>query len=143
MSILKVIVHSLLFMILQPGFLINLYPGDKGFFLSEQTNYVALTLHTFILTFILVSLDEKKVLDTKQNIITQLTQIETRDIIPIVTIVLFVLLSPGLIFTLPSEKSGIFFTKETSFLSVIIHSIIYLFSFGIVVFFLDKYKKDL
>ena len=91
MSILKVVVHTILFMILQPGFLINLYPGDKGFFLSEQTNYVSIVLHTFVLSFILVSFEERRSLDVK-GIITELTKVQTRDLIPIVTLILFILL---------------------------------------------------
>lgn len=139
MSILKVVVHSLLFMLLQPGFLLNIYPGDKGFFLSEQTGYIAILLHTFILAFILVAFEERRSLDTR-NITTQLTKIETRDIIPIITILLFVLLSPGLILTIPRESNGIFFSGQTSHLSVIIHSIVFVFIFGISVYVLDLYK---
>jgi len=142
MSILKVIVHSILFMLLQPGFIINLYPGDKGFFLSEQTNYVAIVLHTFIMAFILVSFEERRSLDVK-NIVTELTNVQTRDLIPIVTLILFILLSPGLLFKFPPESSAMFFSLETSFLAVFIHTIIYLFAFGIITTYLDKYKNKI
>ena len=142
MSILKVVVHTILFMILQPGFLINLYPGDKGFFLSEQTNYVSIVLHTFVLSFILVSFEERRSLDVK-GIITELTKVQTRDLIPIVTLILFILLSPGLIFKFPPESSSMFFSLETSHLSIIIHTLIYLFLFVIVTTYIDKYKDKI
>ena len=142
MSILKVIVHAILFMILQPGFLINLYPGNKGFFLSEQTNYVSIVLHTFILSFILVSFEERRSLDVK-GIITELTRVQTRDLIPIVTLILFILLSPGFIFKFPLESSSMFFSLETSYLSIVIHTLIYLFLFWIITTYIDKYKDKI
>ena len=142
MSILKVIVHAILFMIWQPGFLINLYPGNKGFFLSEQTNYVSIVLHTFILSFILVSFEERRSLDVK-GIITELTRVQTRDLIPIVTLILFILLSPGFIFKFPLESSSMFFSLETSYLSIVIHTLIYLFLFWIITTYIDKYKDKI
>ena len=142
MSILKIIAHSILFMILQPGFLINLYPGNKGFFLSEQTNYISIILHTFVLSFILISFEERRTLDPKK-IMTELTRIETRDLIPITTLILFILLSPGLLFKFPPESSSLFFSLETSHLSVIIHTLIFIFTFGVSVIFIDKYKDKI
>ena len=142
MSILKVVVYSILFMILQPGFLINLYPENNSFFLSEKTNYIAIILHTFVLSFILISFEERRVLDPK-NIMTQLTKVETRDLIPITTLLLFVLLSPGLIFKFPPESSSLFFSLETSHLAIIIHTIIFIFTFGLSVILIDKYKDKI
>lgn len=139
MSILKTVVYSLLFLLLSPGFLINLYPYEKGYFLSEETSYYALFLHTFLLGFLLVAFEQKRYLDIK-NIKTQLTQVETREVVPLVMIILFVLLSPGIIFTIPSGDKGIFFSKQTSYLAVLIHTIIFIFSFGFSVELLDKYK---
>ena len=53
MSILKTIVYSILFLILSPGFLINLYPGPKGYLLSGETSYVSIFIHTLLLALIL------------------------------------------------------------------------------------------
>jgi hypothetical protein len=141
MSILKIFVYGLLFLILSPGFIFNLYPDTKGIFLSNETTYLGIFLHGFLLAIILSIFEEKKYLDPKENIQTQLTLIETRELIPIITLILFILLTPGLIITIPSENNGIFFSKETSPIAVIIHSIIFLFSFGIIVNILDKYKS--
>ena len=104
MSILKVIVHSFLFLLLSPGVILTLYPGEKGMFFSSETNYMSMILHTFLLTFLIVSFEEKRYLDPHVSIQTQLTRVETRDIVPIITVLLFVLLTPGLIFTLPDNN---------------------------------------
>jgi len=143
MSILKTITYGLLFLVLQPGFLVTLYPGDKGIFLSSETNYISIFIHTFVLAILLTMFEERRSLDPPKNIVTQLTTLETRDLFSVVTILLFVILSPGLIFTLPSEEGGMLFSLETSRMSVIIHTLIFIFSFGFLVNIIDKYKDNL
>ena len=130
MSILKIVVYSILFIILSPGFLINLYPVNKGYFLSEETSYTSIIIHTFILAILLVIFEYQRSLEPK-NIQTELTNIEARDIIPIITIILFVLLQPGLILTLSPDHSNIFFSNKTSYLAVLLHSIIFIILFGV------------
>ena len=53
MDTLEVIKYGLLFLILSPGFLITLYPENKGYLLSNETNYYSIILHTFLLSFII------------------------------------------------------------------------------------------
>jgi hypothetical protein len=144
MSILKTIVYSILFLILSPGFLINLYPGPKGYLLSGETSYVSILIHTLLLAFIIVTLEDKKLLDLKfKNILTHLNRIESRELISVVTILLFVLLSPGLLLTIPSGPNGFFLSKETSHLAIFIHTIIFIFVFGISVDIIDRNRSIL
>ena len=142
MSILKTIVYSMLFLILSPGFLINLYPGPKGYLFSGETSYISIFIHTLLLAFIIVTLEDKKLLDIKyKNIITHLNRIESRELISVVTILLFVILSPGFLLTIPSGENGFFLSKETSHLAVLIHTIIFIFVFGISVDVIDRNRS--
>ena len=141
MSILKVIVHSFLFLLLSPGVILTLYPGEKGMFFSSETNYMSMILHTFLLTFLIVSFEEKRYLDPHVSIQTQLTRVETRDIVPIITVLLFVLLTPGLIFTLPDNNMGVLFSKQTNIIAVIVHTLLFIFFYGLLTFALERNKS--
>ena len=61
----KILAYTLLFFLLSPGFLLTLYPSSRGFFLSGQTNYYSIILHTFVLSLLIVSFDPIK--KTQQN----------------------------------------------------------------------------
>jgi hypothetical protein len=118
----KILAYTLLFFLLSPGFLLTLYPSSRGFFLSGQTNYYSIILHTFVLSLLIVSFDPIK--KTQQN--TKDNKINDREIIQMVALLLFFVLSPGLLLTLPPKFDGIFFSKETSIPAVLTHTGIYL-----------------
>ena len=118
----KILAYTLLFFLLSPGFLLTLYPSSRGFFLSGQTNYYSIILHTFVLSLLIVSFDPIK--KTQQN--TKNNKINDREIVQMVALLLFFALSPGLLVTLPPKFDGIFFSKETSIPSVLTHTGIYL-----------------
>jgi len=119
----KILAYTLLFFLLSPGFLLTLYPGSRGLFLSGQTNYYSIILHTLVLAMLIVSFDpiKKTQENTKNNSI-----INDREIVQMVSLLLFFALSPGLLVTLPPKFDGIFFSKETSIPSVLTHTGIYL-----------------
>ena len=118
----KILAYTLLFFLLSPGFLLTLYPSSRGFFLSGQTNYYSIILHTFVLSLLIVSFDPNK--KTQQN--TKNNKINDREIIQMVALLLFFVLSPGLLVTLPPKFDGLFFSKETSIPAVLTHTGIYL-----------------
>ena len=118
----KILAYTLLFFLLSPGFLLTLYPSSRGFFLSGQTNYYSIILHTFVLSLLIVSFDPIK--KTQQN--TKNNKINDREIIQMVALLLFFVLSPGLLVTLPPKFDGLFFSKETSIPAVLTHTGIYL-----------------
>jgi hypothetical protein len=123
----KILAYTLLFFLLSPGFLLTLYPGSRGFFLSGQTNYYSIILHTLILALLIVSFDPiKKTKENTTNNTKNNTIINDREIIQMVALLLFFALSPGLLVTLPPKFDGIFFSKETSIPSVLTHTGIYL-----------------
>ena len=114
----KILAYTLLFFLLSPGFLLTLYPSSRGFFLSGQTNYYSIILHTFVLSLLIVSFDPIK--KTQQN--TKNNKINDREIIQMVALLLFFVLSPGLLV----KFDGLFFSKETSIPAVLTHTGIYL-----------------
>lgn len=118
----KILAYTLLFFLLSPGFLLTLYPSSRGFFLSGQTNYYSIILHTFVLSLLIVSFDPIK--KTQEN--TKNNKINDREIIQMVALLLFFVLSPGLLVTLPPKFDGLFFSKETSIPAVLTHTGIYL-----------------
>ena len=95
----KILAYTLLFFLLSPGFLLTLYPSSRGFFLSGQTNYYSIILHTFVLSLLIVSFDPIK--KTQEN--TKNNKINDREIIQMVALLLFFVLSPGLLVTLPPK----------------------------------------
>jgi len=136
MDTLEVIKYGLLFLILSPGFLITLYPENKGYLLSNETNYYSIILHTFLLSFIITSQQA-----SKKGKIDYKTNIETKDIIPITAILLFALLSPGLLLTIPSTSGKYFLSNETNRIAVVFHTFIFIIVFASVVFILKNNKK--
>jgi hypothetical protein len=142
MSILKTLIYSILFLFISPGFIFNLYPKTNGYLLSQETSYIAIFIHTLLLTFIIVALEDKQILEIKDNSIkTHFNRVESKELIPIVCIILFIFLSPGLIFTIPPGENGLFFSKETSHLAVILHALIFIAFFGISVDLIDRNRE--
>jgi hypothetical protein len=142
MSIFKILIYSLLFIILCPGFIVNLHPTNKGYFLSEETSYISIIIHTFVLAALIIIIENRRYLDAK-SIETELTRIDTKDVLPIITIILFILLSPGLILTLSPGQKNIFFTGQTCHIAVLIHSILFILLLGLTTYYLNNIKKIL
>jgi hypothetical protein len=136
MNISNSILYGLLFLTLSPGLIITLYPGNKGFFFSSQTNYYSIIIHTFLLAFIIVSNQEP----TKGSL-NDRTKIEEKDIIPITAILLFILLTPGLLLTLPAKDGQYFLSGNTNRIAIMVHSVIFIVMFILLVNFLSKKTK--
>lgn len=136
MNISNSILYGLLFLTLSPGLIITLYPGNKGFFFSSETNYYSIIIHTFLLALIIVS-NQKS---TKGSL-NDRTKIVERDIIPITAILLFVLLTPGLLLTIPAKDGQYFLSGNTNRIAIVIHTIIFIVMFILLVNFLSKKTK--
>jgi hypothetical protein len=139
MSILKIVGYTFLFIIFCPGLLINLWAGDKGYLMTEQTNYLSIFIHTIVFSTIVVGLEEKKYLDAMAN--SELTDIDTKNIPPVVAIMLFIVLSPGLILTIPPESGGLLFSKQTSVVAVLLHAILFIVFFVVLTRYINKNRS--
>jgi hypothetical protein len=136
MNISNSLFYGLLFLTLSPGLIITLYPGNKGFFFSSETNYYSIIIHTFLLALIIVS-NQKS---TKGSL-NDRTKIEEKDIIPITAIILFVLLTPGLLLTIPAKDGQFFLSGNTNRIAIIVHTVIFIAIFVLLVNFLIKKSK--
>lgn len=118
----KVSVPSALFALLSPGVLLQLPDKiplkNKNAFMTGQTSVISVLVHAgvFALVYRLIAKQLGLVLVPNDIIIPT---------------VLFVLLSPGMILTLPSSKIA---SRQTNLTSVLIHTIV----FAIVFAFLRK-----
>ena len=65
------------------------------------------------------------------------------NIFSLIAVVLFVLLSPGVLLTLPPGAKGVFRSGETSFLAVVVHAVVYvvlvqLVNMGVTAFMMNR-----
>jgi hypothetical protein len=139
MSILKIVGYTFLFIIFSPGLIINLWAGDKGYLMTEQTNYLSIFIHTIVFSTIVVGLEEKKYLDAMVK--SELTDLDTKNIPPVVAIMLFIVLSPGLILTIPPESGGLLFSKQTSVVAVLLHAILFIVFFVVLTRYINKNRS--
>lgn len=113
----KVALPAALFLALSPGVLLTT-TGKNVKFANRQTSQAAVLFHAlvFMLVFALVARVMKLVL----------TQTDL-----IVTTALFVILSPGMLLTLPPGSSGVFTSGQTSLAAVVTHSLVFALVFAL------------
>ena len=113
----KVAIPAVLFLTLSPGFLLST-DGKKVSFTRDNTSTKFVLFHAlvFFLVFSLVAKYFKIVL-TKTDLI--------------VTTLLFVALSPGLLLTIPSGKGGLYRSGETSIAAQLTHTLVFALVFAI------------
>jgi hypothetical protein len=133
----EVLLATLLFILLSPGLIVTIPPGNKGgIFSSEATSNIAVVVHAVLFfiasklvntgvwpfSFIKDASDELR----KYNYESQgLTPPPRVTIAPLVATVLFIILSPGLLLTLPPDEGGIFMSEDTNPIAVLVHALIY------------------
>ena len=114
----KVLIPASLFVALSPGLLLQL-PSKK--FQSGLTSKTSVLFHMFV--FIVL-----------YSLIARFLKIVLTPADLIVTALLFALLSPGMLLTLPPGSRGVFASGETSVTSVFVHALV----FAVVFAFLRK-----
>jgi len=112
----KVAIPAALFLALSPGVLLTT-TGKNVKFMNRSTSQMAVLFHAlvFFLVFSLVA--------RAMNLV--LTQTDL-----IVTTALFVILSPGLLLTLPPGSKGVLMSGETSVASALVHAIVFALVFA-------------
>ena len=101
----KVLVPTILFALLSPGLLLSLPPGSG---LLIQTLFHALVLA--LLSWLIIKFVFKFTMTPADLIVPAL---------------LFILLTPGVILTLPPGSSGVFFSGQTGIVAVMVHAIVF------------------
>lgn len=112
----KVAIPASLFLALSPGVLLTT-SGKNVKFMNRSTSQMAVLFHAlvFFLVFSLVA--------RAMNLV--LTQTDL-----IVTTALFVILSPGLLLTLPPGSKGVLMSGETSVAAALVHAIVFALVFA-------------
>jgi hypothetical protein len=112
----KVAIPASLFLALSPGVLLTT-TGKNVKFMNRSTSQMAVLFHAlvFFLVFSLVA--------RAMNLV--LTQTDL-----IVTTALFVILSPGLLLTLPPGSKGVFTSGETSLAAAVTHALVFALVFA-------------
>ena len=113
----KVAIPAALFLALSPGMVLTT-DGSKVKFMNRQTDQMSIFFHALVF-FLAYSLVAKAM-----GIV--LTQTDL-----IVTTVLFITLSPGLLLTIPQGSGGLFQSGQTSVESTMIHTIVYAVIFAL------------
>ena len=113
----KVAIPAALFLSLSPGLLLTT-DGSKISFMNRKTGQMAVFFHALVF-FLVYSLIAK----TMGLVLTK------TDLL--VTTALFILLSPGLLLTLPPKSGGVFGSGQTSIESVLTHAVVYALVFAI------------
>jgi hypothetical protein len=113
----KVAIPAALFLSLSPGLLLTT-DGSKVSFMNRKTGQMAVFFHALVF-FLVYSLIAKTM-----GIVLTKTDL-------LVTTTLFILLSPGLLLTLPPKSGGVFGSGQTSIESVLTHAVVYALVFAI------------
>ena len=110
----KVLIPAALFVALSPGLLLQL-PGTK--FQSGMTSMTSVLFHMFV--FIVI-----------YSILARLLKIVLTPADLIVTGVLFAILSPGMLLTLPPRSGGVFMSGQTGVAPVFVHTLVFALVFA-------------
>ena len=113
----KVAVPAALFLALSPGMVVTT-DGSKLSYMNRKTDQMSVFFHPLV--FFLVYSTVAKVMGMV------LTQTDL-----LVTTSLFLLLSPGLLLSLPPGSKGVYMSGETSVESVMIHAIVFAVIFAL------------
>ena len=126
----EVILAALLFILLSPGLIFTLPPGPGGLFAGSSTSNIAVIVHA-VLFFIAQKLVQQGTFpfnyltDVTNEISTNHAQVAGGTAAPLLATILFILLSPGLLLTLPPDQGGVFMSQDTNVLAVMIHGLLY------------------
>jgi hypothetical protein len=117
----KVLIPTALFALLSPGMLVQLpdkLPGSPGWFNSMDMSNMSTLFHMLI--FVIVY----SLIARAMNIVLTKTDL-------LVTALLFVVLTPGLLLTLPPGSSGVFASGQTGIAPVLVHAFVFAVVFAL------------
>lgn len=113
----KVIIPAALFVALSPGILIRT-DGSRIAFRDGLTGRTAVMFHALVF-FLIYSLIAKAM-----GLVLTRTDL-------IVTTILFLVLSPGMLLTLPPGSKGVYMSGQTSTASVLVHTVVFALVFAL------------
>jgi len=121
-----VVLATLLFILMSPGLIITVPYGEKKGIASEETSNLAVIVHG-VLFYAL----NTAVAENTWGIFGYLTKISdalegvARRVPTVMAALGFIILSPGLLLTIPSFDGETFFSEETNTLAILVHSALF------------------
>lgn len=131
----EILLGTLLFILLSPGLLLTLPPVGRGGLLGSQTtSNISVVVHS-ILFFILLKWTTPDAsgsvgwpwnyLVSASNEISSKPQTSRPAVANIIGTVLFILLSPGVILTVPPDEGALIMSQDTNIMAILIHGVAY------------------
>lgn len=113
----KVSIPATLFLLLSPGLLLNVRPEAglnslKPNFLSQKTSLSAVLTHALVFNIAVFSMLKMMGVSMKKTDL-------------LVPTILFVMLSPGMLLTIPPGSGGLLTSGQTSLNSMLVHTIVF------------------
>jgi hypothetical protein len=112
----KVVTPVSLFLALSPGLLLTV-SGSGVAFRNGRTGLVPILVHALVFALL-------------YSVVARATRLVLTRTDLIVTALLFALLSPGLLLTLPPSSGGVFRSGQTSTQAVVTHAVVYAIIFA-------------
>ena len=122
-----VVLATLLFILLSPGLLFCFPAGEeKGGVGSEETSNIAVIVHG-VLFFMINNAVSNNWLGIfgYLNQVPQAIEGTSRNVPAVIATLAFIILSPGLIVTLPAFDGQMFFGQETNTLAILVHAVLF------------------
>ena len=122
---------SIFFIMLSPGLILTLPPLGGGIFQSETTSNVAILVHAvlyFMALQIIVKVSDfsGEPFDTIRKIFRTFNKVTGDDgISPLIATLYFIVLSPGLILTVPAVSGSMFMSESTSTIAILVHGLLF------------------
>jgi hypothetical protein len=132
----EVLLATLLFILLSPGLIFTIPPGKGGILSGDNTSNIAILVHA-CLFFITQKLTKDKIwpFDLLNDAVAEVRKAQYKDtpggvpvsrtIAPLIATLLFIVLSPGLLLTLPPDEGALFMSEDTNTIAVLVHAVIY------------------
>jgi len=113
----KVSIPTALFALLSPGLVLEL-PKRANFLFTGRTSRQSVLFHALVFLILY------KLLARAMGVALRPTDL-------VVPTVLFVLLSPGMLLTLPPSSGGVFMSGQTSVTAVLVHALVFAIAFAL------------
>ena len=146
----NILLAALLFILLSPGLIVTLPPAKGGIVATQTTTNIAVVVHAvifFILAKFTTPGTDKDSSDNEVGwpwkfLVEATEEISQRDspieVANIVATVLFIIMSPGVLLTVPPDEGGLVMSQDTNIMAILVHGA----AFYVVLKFWEEWSKS-
>ena len=144
----NILLGALLFILLSPGLIVTLPPAKGGIVATQTTTNIAVVVHAVL--FFIVAKFTTPSTDSSDNavgwpwkfLVEATEEISQRDspieVANIVATVLFIIMSPGVLLTVPPDEGGLVMSQDTNIMAILVHGA----AFYVVLKFWEEWSKS-